>query len=69
MGSPVSSVVANIYMKHFEDLAVMTAPNPPRMWKRYVDDVFCILKKTTVLETLNHLNSICPTIQFTVEEE
>ena len=68
MGSPVSPVVANIYMEHFEDLAVTTAPNPPCVWKRYVDDTFCILK-TTVQETLSHLNSIRPTIQFTVEEE
>ena len=69
MGSPVSSVVANIYMEHFEDLAVTTAPDPLRVWKRYVDDTFCIWKKTTVQETLSHLNGIRPTIQFTVEEE
>ena len=64
-----SPVVANIYMEHFEDLAMTTAPNPPRVWKRYVDDTFCIMKKTAVLETLDHLNGIRPTIQFTVEEE
>lgn len=73
MGSPVSPVVANIYMymEHFEDIAVTTAPNPPRVWKRYVHvgDTFCVLKKATVQETLSHLNSIRSTIQFTVEEE
>ena len=55
MGSPVSPVVANIYMEHFEDLAVTIAPDPPHVWKRYVADTFCILK-TTVQETLSHLN-------------
>ena len=69
MGYPISPVVANIYMEHFEDLAMMTAPNPPRVWKRYVDDIFCILKKNTVHEMLSHLNGLRPTIQFTVEEE
>ena len=69
MGSPVSPVVANIYMGHFEDQALTTAPNPPPIWKRYVDDIFCILKKGTIQRTLNHLNNIHPAIQFTVEVE
>ena len=69
MGSPVSPVVANTYMEYFEDLAMMTSPNSPRVWKWYVDDTFCILKKTAVLETLDHLNGIRPTMQFTIKEE
>ena len=69
MGSPVSPVVANTYMEYFEDLAMTTSPNSPRVWKWYVDDTFCILKKTAVLETLNHLNGIRPTMQFMIKEE
>ena len=69
MGSPASPVVANIYMDYFENLTSPTAPHPPRVWKRYVDDTFCILKKGTIQESLDHLNSICPSIQFTVEVE
>ena len=51
-----------------EDLALSQAPTDctPHMWKRYVDDTFCILKKGTVEKLLSHLNSLQPTIQFTV---
>ena len=71
MGSPVSAAVANLYMEFFEGLALTQSPDEcrPRIWKRYVDDTFCILRKGTVEKLLSHLNSIRPTIQFTVEVE
>ena len=69
MGSPVSAVVANLYMEFFEKLALETAPTRPRLWKRYVDDTFCILRKGSTEEVLHHLNGVRPTIKFTVEQE
>jgi hypothetical protein len=69
MGSPVSAVVANLYMEFFEELALESAPSRPRFWKRYVDDTCCILKTGDVDGLLNHLNSIRPTIKFTMELE
>ena len=36
MGSPLSPIIANLYMENFETKALNTA-----MWKRYVDDTFC----------------------------
>ena len=41
----------------------------PRLWKRYVDDTFCILRKGSTEELLRHLNRVRPTIKFTVEQE
>ena len=68
MGSPVSPVVANIYMESFEEMALRTAI-APGIWRRYVDDIFCVIEKEQAQGFLNHLNSLRPTIQFTMELE
>ena len=44
-------MVTNLYMEFFKHLI---APSRPRLWKRYVDDIFCILRRGTA-ELLNHL--------------
>ena len=35
MGSPISPIVANLFMEDFEVKAINNAKNPPKMWKRY----------------------------------
>ena len=69
MGSPVSAIVANLYMEFFEELALDSAPSRPRLWKQYVDDTCCIMKKDAVDGLLHHLNGVRPTIKFTMELE
>ena len=69
IGSPASAVVANLRMNFFQELALESAPSRPRLWKRYVDDICCILTKSDVGGLLHHLNSICPTIKFNMEVE
>ena len=68
MGSPISPIVANLYMENFELTALNTSPNPPLMWKRFVDDTFVVMKKAHKEEFLTHLNSVDNNIQFTTEE-
>ena len=58
MGSPLSPIVANILMDKFETEALETAPHPPNMWKRFVDDTFVILEAQYKDEFFNHFNSI-----------
>ena len=69
MGLPVSVTVADLVMEDVEQQALSTFPNSPRFWKRYVDDT-CVALQSDKVEAFHlHLNSIEPTIQFTIESE
>ena len=69
MGSPVSAVIANLYMESFEEQAITTSSFELRIWKRYVDDTFTILDRENVDDFLQHLNNQQPSIRFTMETE
>ena len=68
MGSPVSPIVANLYMEYLEQKTLSTAPHPPRFWCRYVDDTFVIHKEANKQGFLQHINIVDPAIKFTVED-
>ena len=68
MGSPISPIVANLFMEDLEVQAIMTSPSPPVLWKRYVDDTSTIIHKQDKDAFLEHLNNIHPNIKFTSEE-
>ena len=67
MGSPVSPVIANIYMGYFESLTILSSSTLIKWWFRYVDDVHSATSKDQVNKLQEHLNSIDPHIKFTIE--
>jgi hypothetical protein len=59
MENPLSTIIANIFMSRFEmDLA--SANLLPCIWYRYVYDLFAVIKKTYVQNTLNPLTRNVP---------
>jgi len=73
MGSPVSPLVADNFMEHLEQTAIATAPPKckPKLWKRYVDDIFAVVKRDAVSDLTDHLNQVDDTgsIKFKSELE
>ncbi len=69
MGSPVSAVIANLVMEDVEQRALASAPVRLSFSKRFVDDIISAVSRNDIDILLQHLNSIEPSIQFTVERE
>ena len=71
MGSPISPIIANIFMEDFENKILKNAPLKPSTWFRYVDDTFVIWShgRETLPQFLAFLNSQRLNIQFTMEVE
>ena len=67
MGSPISPIVANLYMEAFEVKALNTAHHPPNLWRRFVDATF-VVQAAHKDRFTEHINSIDDRIQFTMEE-
>ena len=57
MGSPLSPVLANIFMEDFEQKALANSNLVPSIWKRFVDDIFAVWSHgdEQLLNFLNHL--------------
>ncbi len=71
MGSPLGPLFANIFMSHLEKKHMGTPKKlGVLMWKRYVDDVFAIVKdKQSARTCLEFLNKLHKNIEFTIEHE
>ena len=68
MGSPVSPIVANLYMEAFEQQALHNYTGTPlRLRLRYVDDIFVVLPQKEIDPFFEHINSVNPHIRFTQE--
>ncbi|XP_030838373.1 uncharacterized protein LOC115922810 [Strongylocentrotus purpuratus] len=71
MGSPLSPIIANIFMEHLEHQALKSADKSPSLWLRYVDDTFVIWPHSTpdLHQFLDHINNQHPSIKFTMETD
>ena len=70
MGSPLSPVLANVYMEYFKVMALRSISLKPSMWLRYVDDTFLFWPHQEYVQALiDDVNSIHSSIQFTMEKE
>ena len=69
MCSPVSAVMANMIMEDVEQRALAISPVKPSFWKRYVDDAISAVSGNKAESLPSRLNSVEPSIQFTLERE
>ena len=55
-------------MEDFEIKAINSARNPPKVWEKYVDDTFVVLRSADEDRLLEHINSTDLHIQFIAED-
>ena len=68
MGNSLSPFLSDIYMADLET-ELQTKNLLPERWWRYVDDVFCIIKRDSLTSVLDTINSARRSINFTYEME
>ena len=71
MGSPLSAIMANIFLCHHEQKWLEDCPIDfrPLLYRRYVDGCFIAFRKRDVEPFYNNLNSKHLNIKFTKEHE
>ena len=56
-------------MQAYERTAITTALQLPKVWERFVDQVYSIRKRTHLENIFHHINNLHQNIKFTMEEE
>ena len=70
MGSPLSPVLANLFMEYFETELLPTLSYQPPLWLRYVDDIILFWPDDRDFsEFFLEVNQLIPSIKFTTEWE
>jgi hypothetical protein len=69
MDNALSPVVNNVFMQHFEQIALNTAEHRPAKYPRYVHDTSVVWPygPARLQKFVYHLNCLSPTIKFTME--
>ena len=60
MRGPPSSIVAEIYMQATETTALTTTGLPPKVWECHVDDVFSIIRNSSLHDFFQHIQQSPP---------
>ncbi len=68
MGSPLSPLLAEIFLQHMELQIIPKIPHV-KLWVRMVDEVYAIFRKRKEVEVLQILNNYHADLKFTIEEE
>lgn len=75
MGSPISGLLANIYIDYIENQYILNDKNPYfkklRIWKRYMDDIICIWdgESEDLIKLHDYINGLREKLKFTIEQE
>ena len=72
IGSPLGPTLANVFLCHHEKKWLNDCPNnfKPVFYKRYVDDIFVLFKKSEHVQLfVNYMNSKHKNISFSYETE
>ena len=69
MGSLSGPVLANIFMVELETSVIPNLSNKVKLWKRFVDDTYCLARSEYIENILLALNSFHKNIKFTLEIE
>jgi hypothetical protein len=71
MGSPLSSVLCNLFLEDLENRAISSFATKPEVFVRYIDDIFFVWPQTEcdISEFRAHLNSQDNSFELTVELE
>ena len=69
MGTKVAPSYANLFMSELEEKLIETHTLKPKVWFRYIDDIFFIWEhgENSLKEWYEHLNNYHKTIRFTLE--
>ena len=69
MGSPLSLVLANLFVEEFEEKAITEAPHTLTFWGRYINDTGVVIKKEHEDELFQHIIQQHTNIKFTSKQE
>ncbi|XP_075741713.1 uncharacterized protein LOC142792096 [Rhipicephalus microplus] len=69
MVASISVPMVNLTIEYIEEKALSCFSLRPKLFLRYMDDCFCVMKMSEGEKFSEHLNSVHPAVRFTTECE